>query len=135
MFPCSSFCSLRYTALSLLGRTEASALRSSTVHGGCLHVIADAGLDTVENDGVVLAVASDGNVSAAMVLAAYNATAATDATADTRRRVAALRKGLGDMHAAHGAFALVLYDASVGRVLAARTANSTAINYGEARLN
>lgn len=124
----------RWTVNSLLGRTGTAPKRSCVAHGGALHVIDDAGvLQVVERDGLILALASD-FVTAAELLAAYDATATGNGDGvsdnDTRRRVNALRASLGDIHAKKGPFALALFDASLGRVLAARTANSVPISYG-----
>ena len=120
---------------SLLGRTGAVPSRTCVTKGGALHVIDDAGvLQVVERDGLILALASD-VVKAEDILTAYDATAANNTNGgssdtDTRRRVNALRATFGDLHAKKGAFALALFDASLGRVLAARTANSLPISYG-----
>ena len=49
---------------------------------------------------------------------------------DTRTRVNALRKALGDLHADKGSFAVCAFDAKMGRVLAARSKNSAPLSYG-----
>ena len=79
----------------------------------------------VERDSLILACVSE-RVSADALLARYDATD----QGDTRHRVNALRTTLGDLHETDGAFAVVLYDAAAGRVLAARTANSLPLAYG-----
>jgi len=79
----------------------------------------------VERDSLILACVSE-RVSADALLARYDATD----QGDTRHRVNALRTTLGDLHESDGAFAVVLYDAAAGRVLAARTANSLPLAYG-----
>ena len=79
----------------------------------------------VERDSLILACVSE-RVSADALLARYDATD----QGDTRHRVNALRTTLGDLHETDGAFAVVLYDAAAGRVMAARTANSLPLAYG-----
>jgi len=79
----------------------------------------------IERDDLILACVSE-RVSAAALLARYDATD----DGDTRRRVNALRTALGDLHDSDGAFAVVLFDAAAGRVMAARTANSLPLSYG-----
>ena len=119
----------------MLGRTGAVPQRSCVTLGGALHVVdAAATLQVVERDGLIMALASD-TVTSDDLLAAYDATATTASTGvvsdyDSRRRVNALRAALGDVHAKKGAFAVVLFDAALGRVLAARTANSVPVSYG-----
>lgn len=101
--------------------------RTCSAQGGALHVVSDplTTLQVVERDSLILACVSE-RVSADALLARYDATD----QGDTRHRVNALRTTLGDLHETDGAFAVVLYDAAAGRVMAARTANSLPLAYG-----
>ena len=128
---------LRWTANALLGGTGVVPQRTCVTEGGALYVVRDettsvcpSSLQVVERDGLVMALAS-GVVTAEELLAAYDATAKMDgAEHDTRRRVNALRGALGDVHASKGPFAVAVFDAAHGRILAARTANAVALSYG-----
>ena len=91
----------------------------------------------IERPGLVAALISS-SVSEARFVAAYDAAVADAAneTADSsasRRRVSALKRALGDLHASDGAFAVVAFDENAGRVLAARTANAAPLHYGFTR--
>ena len=101
--------------------------RTCSAQGGALPVVSDplTTLQVVERDSLILACVSE-RVSADALLARYDATD----QGDTRHRVNALRTTLGDLHETDGAFAVVLYDAAAGRVMAARTANSLPLAYG-----
>ena len=100
------------------------------VDGGALHVISDDGLQTRSTaDGLILALAST-TVSVDDVLASYNKAAQSGDANDTRSRVNALRKALGELHTENGSFAVIAFDAKMGRVLAARTKNSAPLSYG-----
>jgi hypothetical protein len=96
----------------------------------------DTGICVIEQPGLI-AVLVSGTVTGEMFKRAYAATlpelADTGVDApegESRRRVAALKKTLGDLHASGGAFSVVAFDAIAGRVLAARTANSARVDYG-----
>ena len=118
-----------FAAKSLLARAGAPE-RQCSVPGGALHVLSDpsAAVQVFRRDDLVLALRADG-VTLEQFVAAYDATAGS-ANGDTRARVNAIRDALGDVHTSSGAFAAVAYDATVGRVLAARTAGSTPLAYG-----
>jgi hypothetical protein len=97
------------------------------------------GVRVIERPGLVAALVSSA-VSEARFVAAYDAAAADAENEDTssdssasRRRVCALKRALGDLHASDGAFAVVAFDAAAGRVLAARTANAAPLHYGFTR--
>ena len=97
----------------------------------------------IERPGLVAALVSSA-VTEARFVAAYEAALAAESgdaeatshqqtVADSnasRRRVCALKKALGDLHAEDGAFAVVAFDVAAGRVLAARTANAAPLHYG-----
>lgn len=117
---------LRFAANALLALAPPPQ-RTCSAQGGALHVVSDplTTLQVIERDDLILACVSE-RVSAAALLARYDATD----DGDTRRRVNALRDALGDLHDSDGAFAVVLFDAAAGRVMAARTANSLPLSYG-----
>ena len=97
----------------------------------------------IERPGLVAALVSSA-VTEARFVAAYEAALATESDDSeaslqtvpvpdsnaSRRRVCALKKALGDLHAEDGAFAVVAFDVAAGRVLAARTANAAPLHYG-----
>jgi hypothetical protein len=124
--PPESLPTLRFAANALLALAPPPQ-RTCSAQGGALHVVSDplTTLQVIERDDLILACVSE-RVSAAALLASYDATD----DGDTRRRVNALRTALGDLHDSDGAFAVVLYDAAAGRVMAARTANSLPLSYG-----
>ena len=112
----------RWTANALFGRLGAP-VQSATVTGGALHVNEANGVLVLTEGDVILALSSS-QLTASEVMSAYKSTAAHN---DTRARVQALRSQLGSFGAV---FAFVLYDAAMGRVCAARTANSDPLSYG-----
>ena len=132
----------RCAANSLLARAGVAPSRSCVRRGGALQVLGDApGVRVIERPGLVAALVSSA-VTEARFVAAYEAALAvesddSEASLQTvpdsnasRRRVCALKKALGDLHAEDGAFAVVAFDVAAGRVLAARTANAAPLHYG-----
>ena len=87
----------------------------------------------IERDGLVAALVSSA-VCEDRFVKAYEASLVSSSNADdsnaSRNRVLALKQALGDLHAECGAFAVVAFDVSAGRVLAARTANAAPLHYG-----
>jgi len=128
---------IRCAANSLLARAGVAPSRTCVRRGGALQVLGDApGVRVIERPGLVAALVSSA-VTEARFVAAYEAALATesdDSVSDdsnaSRRRVCALKKALGDLHAEDGAFAVVAFDVAAGRVLAARTANAAPLHYG-----
>ena len=138
----------RCAANSLLARAGVAPSRTCVRRGGALQVLGDApGVRVIERPGLVAALVSSA-VTEARFVAAYEAALATESSSDdsgpaslslaptvpdsnaSRRRVCALKKALGDLHAEDGAFAVVAFDVAAGRVLAARTANAAPLHYG-----
>ena len=127
----------RCAANSLLARAGVAPSRTCVRRGGALQVLGDApGVRVIERPGLVAALVSSA-VTEARFVAAYEAALAVesdDSVSDdsnaSRRRVCALKKALGDLHAEDGAFAVVAFDVAAGRVLAARTANAAPLHYG-----
>jgi hypothetical protein len=132
----------RCAANSLLARAGVAPSRTCVRRGGALQVLGDApGVRVIERPGLVAALVSSA-VTEARFVAAYEAALAvesddSEASLQTvpdsnasRRRVCALKKALGDLHAEDGAFAVVAFDVAAGRVLAARTANAAPLHYG-----
>ena len=136
----------RCAANSLLARAGVAPSRTCVRRGGALQVLGDApGVRVIERPGLVAALVSSA-VTEARFVAAYAAALATESENSdseaslqtvpvpdsnaSRRRVCALKKALGDLHAEDGAFAVVAFDVAAGRVLAARTANAAPLHYG-----
>lgn len=126
----------RYSVTSLTARAGVSPSFTCARRGGALQVLGNnTTVQVIERDGLIAALVSP-SVTKEQFMQAYDATlpehddGENQPEGESRRRVNALKKALGDLHADGGAFSVVAFDVTCGRVLAARTANAAPLHYG-----